>query len=59
MELQTDPDTKNEALEKLPFLKPIVAAHGYDSLATYLLKHGAATECTMETLMAPKTYSSF
>ncbi|MBI5545659.1 MAG: pyridoxamine 5'-phosphate oxidase family protein [Deltaproteobacteria bacterium] len=56
VELQEDPKTMELVLEKLPFLKPVVEAHGAGVLAPYLLRHGRAMVWTMESNMAPKTY---
>jgi pyridoxamine 5'-phosphate oxidase len=54
--LQKDAGTHALVLEKLPFLKPMVEAHGTDLLAPYLLNQGLATVWTMATNMAPKSF---
>jgi pyridoxamine 5'-phosphate oxidase len=56
LEEQRDTETCNLVLEKLPFLKPIVAARGMDLLAPCILKRGSATVWTMATNMDPKTF---
>lgn len=56
LEEQRDAETIELVLSKLPFLKPIVEAHGTDTLAPYALKHGRATVWTMATNMEPKTF---
>lgn len=53
---QKDDQTFKLVLEKLPFLKPVVAERGTGVLAPYILKKGRATVWTMANNMAPKTY---
>ena len=53
---QKDDETFKLVLEKLPFLKPMVAEHGTGVLAPYLLKKGRATVWTMDNNLAPKTF---
>jgi len=56
VELLEDLDLKKEIVQKREFLKPWVDQVGYDSLAVYVLKKGAATVWTMATNVAPKEF---
>jgi uncharacterized pyridoxamine 5'-phosphate oxidase family protein len=56
VELQRDEETRALVLEKLPFLKQAVAAHGPDILRPYLLVNGRATAWTMKDNFRPKEW---
>ncbi len=56
VELDEDIELKKEILAKRHFLKPLVEKEGYEVLAIYRLKKGAATVWTFPTNLAPKTY---
>jgi uncharacterized pyridoxamine 5'-phosphate oxidase family protein len=53
---QRDEATINLVLEKLPFLRALVAERGSGALSPYILKKGRATVWTLANNMAPKTY---
>ncbi len=56
VELDEDTELKKEVLAKRQFLKPLVEKEGYEVIAIYRLKKGAATVWTFPTNLAPKTY---
>ncbi|MDY7009396.1 MAG: hypothetical protein SVV80_01405 [Planctomycetota bacterium] len=43
-----DVELKNKAIEKFPFLKPIVEQHGYEPFAVFRLGKGESSTWTME-----------
>ena len=56
VELDEDMELKKEILAKRHFLKPLVEKEGYEVLAIYWLRKGAATVWTFPTNFEPKTY---
>lgn len=56
VELIEDLELKKEIVENREFLKPWVDQMGYEFLAVYNLKKGAATAWTMKTNFAPKEF---
>lgn len=56
VELVEDIGLKKEIVQKREFLRPFVEQYGYDPLAVYRLKNGAASVWAMRTNLAPKEY---
>lgn len=56
VELVEDIELKKEVVQKREFLKPWVEQAGYDPLAVYRMKNGAATIWTMKTNFSPKEF---
>jgi uncharacterized pyridoxamine 5'-phosphate oxidase family protein len=55
-ELVEDMDLKKEIVAKHDFMKPVVAARGYDIIAMYRIKKAKAAVWTFPTNFEPKTY---
>jgi pyridoxamine 5'-phosphate oxidase len=56
VELDEDMELKKEIIAKRQFLKPLVEKEGYEVIAIYWLRKGAATVWTFPTNLTPKTY---